>query len=412
MTGFPIRADAKAALSAVVKRMLAAHARDRSPSVTQVLREEHIVMSRALESLDTQTPSTSVHPCAELAGLLMRSEEKRRSVDAVSASYSSTSDERKLAEWTASQPSATIRGDGEINQAGDGDSSLSGDGDSAFFGDGEAPDAPFEGKAEPGEEPGDPPGDQAQDGSDNPDNEERQDQRRHRGRNRRPWDRFPDTASAAYLSSERPDQIPVEEPATEEPATNGQEAEGSEAVDVTPGDPPPAESLDELSCVADRLQQVHHLTQDTGYGVVIDTVAGALGAAIHLVYVPSDTPSQFPPTPGPQWLSDSAKSSRFPTDLGMGVAQAVRQSGAGPGNTVLFIGHGQGGLIAAGVAGAMVRSHMLGSVHVLALGSPISHLDIPGGVEVTAVEHSGDPIPAGGGMPNPDTRNWHTITRD
>jgi len=87
------------------------------------------------------------------------------------------------------------------------------------------------------------------------------------------------------------------------------------------------------------------------------------------------------------------------------VEDALRLAGAGSGDRVIFVGHSQGGLIAANLAAEPQEYAVSGLV---TLGSPVAHLNL--GVPTVSIQHQQDPIPLLSGIRNPMTESWVTIS--
>ena len=87
------------------------------------------------------------------------------------------------------------------------------------------------------------------------------------------------------------------------------------------------------------------------------------------------------------------------------VEAALRSVGAGKGDRVIFVGHSQGGLIAANLATKPQEYEVSG---LITLGSPISHLPLE--VPTVSLQHQQDPVPLLSGTRNPLTENWVTIS--
>lgn len=86
------------------------------------------------------------------------------------------------------------------------------------------------------------------------------------------------------------------------------------------------------------------------------------------------------------------------------VKAALAQMRAGPGDSVLFVGHSQGGLIASNIA---LSSASYQTAGLISVGAPIAHqpLHIP----TIAIEHTNDLVPALTGKTNPLLENWVTV---
>lgn len=88
------------------------------------------------------------------------------------------------------------------------------------------------------------------------------------------------------------------------------------------------------------------------------------------------------------------------------VLDAMKQAGIGQEDSVLLVGHSQGGMVAANISTRFAGSK------VLTFGSPLAQL----GPELTAptlsLEHKRDPVPKLDGRPNPAKENWVTVLHE
>lgn len=115
--------------------------------------------------------------------------------------------------------------------------------------------------------------------------------------------------------------------------------------------------------------------------------------------------------------TDVRSMARESTVLAQAVDEALRQAKADSGrdasaDPVLLSGHSLGGIAAAGLAASpqfTARHHV---THVVTMGSPVSRVPVPPGVQVMSLEHSQDPVPRLEGRRNPDRQHWVTVTRD
>ncbi|GAA4412461.1 hypothetical protein GCM10023168_34280 [Fodinibacter luteus] len=104
----------------------------------------------------------------------------------------------------------------------------------------------------------------------------------------------------------------------------------------------------------------------------------------------------------------------YPTVAAAGVTAALSaaRSSSGRSSTtdpVLLVGHSQGGILAAALAGdvAFARHHRV--THVLTTGAPVGLFPVPRQVRVLAVEHGADPVPRLDLTPNPSHASWVTV---
>ena len=88
------------------------------------------------------------------------------------------------------------------------------------------------------------------------------------------------------------------------------------------------------------------------------------------------------------------------------LSMALQKAGIGADSKVLFVGHSQGGLVAANISTRFAGSK------VLTFGSPIGQLGSQIKAETMAIEHVGDLVPALDGKPNPALGNLVTVRQE
>jgi len=101
-----------------------------------------------------------------------------------------------------------------------------------------------------------------------------------------------------------------------------------------------------------------------------------------------------------------------PSVLSRGIRQALRTAGVGPQVPIMLVGHSQGGMVAAELAGELARDHEFTVTHVVTAGSPIGLDRLPSSISVLSLENRGDIVPELDGADNPDRANWITATVD
>jgi hypothetical protein len=89
-----------------------------------------------------------------------------------------------------------------------------------------------------------------------------------------------------------------------------------------------------------------------------------------------------------------------------GVAAAMDQAGILPEDEVLFVGHSQGGMVAANL------SERFPSSRVLTFGAPLGQVSDKLQAKTLSVEHRNDPVPKIDGRPNPEKANWVTVRQE
>ena len=93
-----------------------------------------------------------------------------------------------------------------------------------------------------------------------------------------------------------------------------------------------------------------------------------------------------------------------------GVAEALRQAGAGPGDPVMLVGHSQGGMVATDAANHFVSSGQFNVTHVVTLGAPVGRLDVPDSVAMLSLENRNDIVAHLDASDNPDAPNRTTVS--
>ncbi len=94
--------------------------------------------------------------------------------------------------------------------------------------------------------------------------------------------------------------------------------------------------------------------------------------------------------------------------LDLATARAGRSRSAGS-DPVLLVGHSQGGILAAALAGDPTFAARHAVTHVVTTGAPVGAFMVPEHVQVLSVEHADDPVPALDLTPNPARPSWHTL---
>ena len=89
------------------------------------------------------------------------------------------------------------------------------------------------------------------------------------------------------------------------------------------------------------------------------------------------------------------------------VLEAMKQAGVQSNDSVIFVGHSQGGMVAGNLSQNPSGYIAAGLV---AVGAPIAQLKITK-IPVMAIEHVNDPVPNAAGKVNPLAKNWVTVQR-
>ena len=125
-----------------------------------------------------------------------------------------------------------------------------------------------------------------------------------------------------------------------------------------------------------------------------------------VVYIPG-TQSFLPGSKNPLNLQSNftAMGAVVQSPSQQAVSDALKQLGAGKGDSVLLVGHSQGALIAGNIASSPQPFQVKG---LISLGGPIGHLDLK--VPVISVAHAADPVPLLSGRENPMRENWVSVS--
>jgi hypothetical protein len=93
------------------------------------------------------------------------------------------------------------------------------------------------------------------------------------------------------------------------------------------------------------------------------------------------------------------------------IADALHHAGANSTDPVMIVGHSQGGIVAAQAAQHSATGQFDFNVtHVVTAGAPIGRIDIPGDVQVLALENQHDIVSHLDAADNPDRPNETTVT--
>lgn len=98
------------------------------------------------------------------------------------------------------------------------------------------------------------------------------------------------------------------------------------------------------------------------------------------------------------------------TAYGDAIQQAMEAAGVGPEDPVMLVGHSQGGMQAAALAGDPDFGYNV--TNVVTAGSPVATSGIPDDVVVLSLENTGDVVPLLDGEPNPGSANHVTVQAD
>jgi hypothetical protein len=198
----------------------------------------------------------------------------------------------------------------------------------------------------------------------------------------------------------------------------GETKVSADMVAVVGGVQPPSS----IGTLAMRLTELGTLVGDANDGAILriekfrepaSPVSAAEGLisvheARYVVYIPGT--QEWGPTPGtnPFDLTSNlgAISKTGFAGSERAVALAMQQAGISPDSPVLFVGHSQGGMIAANLSRGFSNSR------VLTFGSPIGAQVDQLKATTLSVEHVDDPVPRLDARPNALAANWVTVRQE
>ncbi|NMF29664.1 lipase family protein [Cellulosimicrobium aquatile] len=175
-------------------------------------------------------------------------------------------------------------------------------------------------------------------------------------------------------------------------------------VDAAPYDlPTPTDTRSALGAVAalgstDSVLSVQRIVKDGGTPTWVVAIPGTQ---------PGNLRTVWNMTSNHDLMSDD-ESQRARADSVRAVLDAMGQSGIGPEDDVVLVGHSQGGMVAATIAAATVGTYQVR--HVVTAGSPVGGHGLPPGVRATHLETSGEGVSGLDGKPNPATPERVTVT--
>lgn len=130
-----------------------------------------------------------------------------------------------------------------------------------------------------------------------------------------------------------------------------------------------------------------------------------------VVYLPGTQVWNVPAGKNPLDLTSNLQAMANPSgaDSQRAVSQALKAAAVGPGDRVLFVGHSQGGMIAANLAS---KPQPYRVAAIITMGAPIAQVAGQIRAPVLAIEHRGDLVPRLDQSPNPVSRNVVTVQLD
>ncbi len=174
---------------------------------------------------------------------------------------------------------------------------------------------------------------------------------------------------------------------------------------------PPRDAADLLDRIGDVPRGPDGDT--SSFRVAVEKVSGPDGETAWIVEIPGT--ASFLPTGGSNSgdiVADGQMMVGATSDVMVGVVEAMRQAGIGPGEPVLLAGHSLGGIASASLASnAEVGAHFRIQAVVTA-GSCVAPFAVPDSTSVLSFENTTDVVPALDGARNPDQANWVTVRHD
>ena len=172
------------------------------------------------------------------------------------------------------------------------------------------------------------------------------------------------------------------------------------------GDGPPRGAADLVRALAVRG------THNAGGGCIdIRTLDGAGGRRV-IVDITGTTAWNLDPRHQTEEVSDLGTNLRALANRSSvferGVVQALGEAGVTAGEPIMLVGHSQGGMIAARLAGHLGAAGFT-VTHLVTAGAPIGLAAVPRSVSVLSLQNRGDLVPELDGADNPRRANWITV---
>jgi len=161
-----------------------------------------------------------------------------------------------------------------------------------------------------------------------------------------------------------------------------------------------------ITAMLDRLWDVSSKTDPT---VGIDMFENKLGNRTAIVYIPGTQTVGLGDGENPLDLQSNifAMAQGGLAASERAVLEAMKQAGVESSDSVIFVGHSQGGMVAGNLSQNPTGYIAAGLV---AVGAPIAQLKLKS-IPVLAIEHVNDPVPNVSGKANPLAKNWVTVQR-
>ena len=190
-------------------------------------------------------------------------------------------------------------------------------------------------------------------------------------------------------------------------------ADGAAVVSARPGLPtgdrngPPRGAADLIRALA--LRNAHN---DGGGTIDVRILDGPSGRRV-ILDITGTTAWNLDPTRRTAPVSDLGTNLRALANRSSvferGVLQALRQAGVTPSEPIMLVGHSQGGMIAAQLAGRLRDGSEFSVTHLVTAGSPVGLAPVPRSVSVLSLQNRGDVVPELDGVANPRRAGWITV---
>lgn len=174
---------------------------------------------------------------------------------------------------------------------------------------------------------------------------------------------------------------------------------------------PKKQVVQQATNISDGLKNLDNLASSSAVPystVAVQKYEDSDGTARWVVYVPGTNEHKDSPMGWGQniELMSSNNSARMSASSVKLVEQAMKASGVKPTDSVVIVGHSQGGIVAASIA----ASRKYNVTHIVTAGSPIANHPIPQSTWVTSIETQGELVSKLDGAKNPQRRTWTTVS--
>jgi hypothetical protein len=161
--------------------------------------------------------------------------------------------------------------------------------------------------------------------------------------------------------------------------------------------------------ITNTLDRLWNLSSQTKPTIGIDIFGSADHPRTVVVYIPGTQSFSFGDLANPLDMQSNilAMSGAKVAASEKAVLLAMNQAGVLEKDEVIFVGHSQGGMVAANLA--QYPSGYI-AAGLITLGAPIAQLKLKS-LPVMAIEHTNDPVPNLSGKANPIASNWVSVQR-